>query len=250
MMLSAKRVYYATTYYLSWLFFGLVGLGLNMVCALLLVLPRRLSLAACVRRVIRLLFDYWVKWLYASGVVRVRWFGFEQPLEPGVVYVANHPMLIDAPVLLARLPNAVCIFKPSIMRNPVLGPAAIMADYVSGRVGIDVIRDAARRVASGCSILIFPEGTRTAPGVAPGDFKPGFAVIAAKAKAPVQLILIRATPELTVRGRAWWKLPSVLPAQVEVVLDQRWEHVEGRHRSVLKAEVEKRLSEALHFQAP
>ena len=245
MILRATRAYYVFIYYLSWFFFGLVGLGLNIFCIFLLPLPGRRARGAGVRAAIRGLFDLWLKWLHASRVVRLRWTGFDQPLKRGTVYVANHPTLVDATFLLARLPNAVCIFKPSLMRNPVIGPAAIMAEYVSGDAGLDVIRAAAAKVAAGCSILIFPEGTRTTPGAAPGRFKPGFALIAAQAKAPVQLILVRSTPELTTRGRPWWKLPAVLPGRVDITLDQRWEHVPERSASLLTAEVERRLSEVL-----
>jgi len=245
MILRATRAYYVTVYYLSWFFFGLVGLGLNIACIFLLLLPHRHARGIGVRAAIRLLFDLWLKWFHACGVVRVRWHGFDEPLNPGIVYVANHPMLIDATLLLARLPDAVCIFKPSLMHNPALGPAAIMAEYVSGDAGVDVIRAAAEKVAAGCSLLIFPEGTRTAPGQSPAPFKPGFALIAAQAKAPVQLIVIRSTPELTARGRPWWKVPSIMPARVEINLDRRWEHQEGRHASLLTAEVQRRLSEVL-----
>ena len=178
MIIRMQRGYYVVIYYLSWFFFGLVGLGLNLACICLLPLPKRHARGNGVRTAIRLLFDFWLKWLHLSRVVRIRWHGFDEPLNPGTVYIANHPSLVDATFLLARLPNAVCIFKPSLMRNPVIGPAAIMAEYVSGDAGLDVIRDAAGKVAQGCSILIFPEGTRTALGLPPGPFKPGFALIA------------------------------------------------------------------------
>jgi 1-acyl-sn-glycerol-3-phosphate acyltransferase len=238
-----KRSFYVLCYYLSWLWFGLVGLALNLVCILLLPLPKRWVRGRGVRLVIRGLFDLWLKWLHASRAVRIRWLGFNRPLTSGTVYVANHPTLVDATLLLAKLPDAVCIFKPSLMHNPVVGPAAIMAGYASGDAGVDVIRDAADRVAAGCSILIFPEGTRTAPGEPPAMFKPGFALIAAQAKAPVQLITIRTTPEFTTRGRAWWKVPTIMPVRMEVTLDQRWEHEEERHASQLTAEVQRRASE-------
>ena len=45
------------------------------------------------RRVIRWLFDFWLGWMHATGVVRVVWRGFEQPLSPGAVFIANHPFL-------------------------------------------------------------------------------------------------------------------------------------------------------------
>ena len=49
----------------------------------------------------------------------------------GLVLAANHPALIDITCLLARVPEAVCIFKPAIRRNPVLGAAARRAGYLA-----------------------------------------------------------------------------------------------------------------------
>jgi 1-acyl-sn-glycerol-3-phosphate acyltransferase len=245
MIFRATRLYFLFVYYLSWVLFGVVGLGLNVVCILLLPLPGRHARAVGVRAAIRLLFGLWLKWFHASRAVRIHWHGFNQPLPRGTVYIANHPTLVDAPLLLAQLPDAVCIFKPSLMRNPAIGPAAIVAEYVSGNAGVDLIRDASAKVSQGCSMLIFPEGTRTAHGSSPGPFKPGFALIAAQARAPVQLIIIRSTPGLTARGLPWWKPPKILPGRIDFALDRRWEHVESRHASELTAEVEKRLSEVL-----
>lgn len=243
MITRARRAYLMAVYYLSWLWFGLVGLALNLACIPFLPLPRRWVPGRVVRTVIRGLFNFWLQWFHASRVVQVRWSGFDEPLKTGTVYVANHPTLVDATLLLARLPNAVCIFKPSLMRNPAVGPAAILAGYVSGDAGLDLIRSAADQVASGCSILIFPEGTRTTPGRPPGAFKPGFALIAAQAKAPVQLITIRSTPDFTSKGRSWWKVPAVMPARFDIALDRRWEAVEGKAATELAAEVEHRVAE-------
>lgn len=250
MITRASRSVYAVLYYLSWFWFGLVGLGLNLGCLLLLPLPKRCFRGRTVRRVIKALFVFWGKWLHLSHVARVRWIGFDKPLRRGTVYIANHPSLIDATLLLSRLPNALCIFKPSLMRNPAIGPAAVMAEYVSGDAGIDVIRGAADSVAGGSSLLIFPEGTRTAQGEAPGPFKPGFALIAAQAEAPVQLIIVRATPEFTARGRPWWKLPTQIPARFEISLDHCWEYSAGRPASALVREVEQRVAEVLRKPMP
>ena len=88
--------------------------------------------------------------------------------------MANHPTLVDATFLLARLPDAICIFKPRLMRNPAIGPAALMGGYISGDAGIDLIRQAAEKVAGGNSLLIFPEGTRVPHGERP-PLQAGFA---------------------------------------------------------------------------
>lgn len=240
------RIRIVALYYVSWAVFGAVGLLLNIGCMVLLVLPYREAFGPAVRATIRRLFAAWLAWLHATGVVRVAWRGFDEgPLPPGTVYIANHPTLVDATLILAKLPDAVCIFKPSLMRNPAVGPAAVMAGYVRGDAGLDLIKAAAAKVAAGQSLLVFPEGTRTAPGTAAGPVKPGFALIADRARAPVRLMVVRASPGLCSRGVPWWRAPAVLPGEVVISLDGLWPYQPGRSAAQLTQSVEERICEAL-----
>jgi 1-acyl-sn-glycerol-3-phosphate acyltransferase len=211
------RVYFQITYLLSWLLFAVGGLLLNFGCTLCSIFPRTPRLRVRVRNLIRWLFEWLLKWWHATQVVQISWKNFDAPLSAGTVYIANHPTLIDAVILLAKLPNAITIFKPALLRNPVIAPAAILAGYASGDGGVDVVRDAAEKVEGGCSLLIFPEGTRTRSGEILGDFKAGFALIARRAQAPIRLISIRATPHFLGKGSLWW-WPRRLPAQFEIEL--------------------------------
>jgi 1-acyl-sn-glycerol-3-phosphate acyltransferase len=237
-------------FYLSWVVFGAVGLLLNLVCIVLMILPGRRLFGAPVRATIRRLFGAWLAWLHATKVVGVEWSGFEDALQPGTVYIANHPSIMDATLLLARLPDAVCIFKPALMSNPAVGPAAVMAGYVRGDTGLDLIKAAAEKVAAGQSLLIFPEGTRTAEGSTLGKMKPGFALIADRAKAPVRLVIVSASPGLGTRGRPWWPAPAILPGSIRLALDQAWPYEPGRPAAELTLMVERRICEVLRRGEP
>jgi 1-acyl-sn-glycerol-3-phosphate acyltransferase len=236
-----RRAYLIGAYYASWAVFGGLGVLLNLVSLPLLVLPRRATGGARMRRVIRGLFEFWVRWQHATRVVRIDWRGFEQPLAPGAVFIANHPTLVDATFLLARLPDTICIFKPALLRNPAIGPAALLGGYVGGVPGVDLVREVAAKIAAGQSLLVFPEGTRTEPGCVLNPLRPGFALIASRAKAPVQLIRITATLGLSQKGCPWWKAPAVLPGRFEFTLDRRWEHDPARSPAALTEEVERHL---------
>lgn len=219
-MSLARRLWLPVAYYLSWLFFGLGGLALNLACAPFLLLPRRERFGARARAATRWMFDFWLRWLHLSRVVEIAFHGLEpERLPRGVVYVANHPTLVDAPFLLARLPDTACIFKPALLRHPAIGPAALLCGYVAGDAGVDGVRAAATRVASGCSLLIFPEGTRTVPGTTLNPLRPGFALIARRARAPIQLIHVRTGPLMARKGHPWWKLPP-LPGRFEFTLGE------------------------------
>jgi 1-acyl-sn-glycerol-3-phosphate acyltransferase len=78
-----------------------------------------------------------------------------------------------------------------------------------------------------------------------GPLKPGFALIAAQARAPVQLIAIRAAADLVPRGRPWWRLPAVLPVWMEISLDRRWAYDPARSARELTDEVEQHLQSVL-----
>lgn len=215
-----RRLWLPVAYYLSWLLFGLGGLLLNVLCAPFLLCSNRERFGPRARSATRWMFSFWLRWMHLSGVVEVIWNGFDEPLPCGVVYVANHPTLVDAPFLLARLPDTVCIFKPALLRNPCCGPAALLCGYVSGDAGVDGIRRAAERVIAGQSLLIFPEGTRTVPGTTLNKLHPGFTLIASRAKAALQIIHVKSSPLMARKGHPWWKLPP-LPGRFEFTLGPR-----------------------------
>lgn len=242
--------YYYVMYYASWLSFGLVGLFLNLACAILLPLPRTANLQRKTRASIRGLFDLWTRWFHATGVLRIKWVGFPAVLPRGTVYIANHPTLLDATLLLARMPDAFCIFKQALMRNPCIAPAAILSGYVCGGRDVDTVREAAEKVAAGQSLLVFPEGTRTQPGTRLGTLKPGFSLIAHRGRAPIQTVLIRSSPGLVTRGRPWWSPPNVLPATLEITFDRLWPYEPDGRTLEQTAQIESYLLSKLPDPVP
>ena len=140
--------------------------------------------------------------------------------ERGLVVVANHPSLLDVVLLLSRLPPTVCIAKPAIWNNPLLGGGARLAGYLPNDSPLRLVRRARAALGAGRCLLIFPEGTRTRR-IAVNGFKPGFALIARQARAPVQTVFIEAgTPFL---GKSWPLLRRPpLPLRFRVRLGRRF----------------------------
>jgi 1-acyl-sn-glycerol-3-phosphate acyltransferase len=206
-------VYHLLAYYLSLFFFGAFGLGLSLVSLLAGVLPATPRTERLFQRLIHRNFALFHWWCRFARLVYVRYRGFERIPRGGLVLAANHPALIDITCLLARVPEAVCIFKPAIRRNPVLGAAARRAGYLASDGGHDLLRRAADKVAAGHTLVVFPEGTRTPPGESLSPLKPGFVIIARRARAPIQLVRITTDSDVLVKGRAWWRLPR-FPAHV------------------------------------
>jgi hypothetical protein len=73
----------------------------------------------------------------------------------------------------------------------------------------------------------------------------GFLISAERARAPVELIVVRASPGLGRKGRPWWRLPDVIPASITVTQDRRWEWDGRRSSAELLVELEGRLKAVL-----
>lgn len=141
--------------------------------------------------------------------------------EPRLIVVANHPSLLDALMLVARLPRSACIMKAALMRNPFLGAGARLARYIRNDSALQMVRLAVTDLRAGGQLVIFPEGTRTTkPPI--NAFRPGVTVIAWRARAPIQTVFIDTDSPYLGKGWPLWRLPP-RPIRFTVRLGQRFE---------------------------
>jgi 1-acyl-sn-glycerol-3-phosphate acyltransferase len=85
------------------------------------------------------------------------------PAKGPLIIVANHPSLLDIMILISIFPEADCVVKKSLWRNPFVGPMLICADYIANDDAAGFLDSAAARLSDGLPIIIFPEGSRTPP---------------------------------------------------------------------------------------
>jgi len=209
--------YQVVAYYASFALFAVLSSGLNCLCLLNGWMPATDRRERFFQRLVRWNFSVFVRWVSFLRIVPVRYQGFDGwPNRDGLVIVANHPGLMDVGWLLARMPPAICIYKPGVRHNPLYGAIAARAGYIAGDHGHHLLRRAAAKLAAGHNLLVFPEGTRTHGGPL-NPFKPGFVAMARIARAPLQLVRISCDSDLLTKGRPWWRVPR-LPARVAVTL--------------------------------
>ncbi|KAB2924220.1 MAG: 1-acyl-sn-glycerol-3-phosphate acyltransferase [Dechloromonas sp.] len=142
------------------------------------------------------------------------------PGEGPLVIAANHPSLLDAVLIVSRLPNAVCVMKAALMDNILFGAAARLARYIRNNAPLEVILGAREELRAGAQLVIFPEGTRTVNF--PVDAcTPSTGLIASRSGMPVQTLLIEfSSPYL---GKAWPLFrPPQLPLHCRVRLGRRF----------------------------
>lgn len=157
--------------------------------------------------------------LFLCGV-RVTVTGLEHlERNTSYVYVSNHASMFDIPAVLASIPDQIrIVYKKELHWIPVFGWGLKFGSYIavdrrSGAEAMRSLEEAARRIATGASVLLYAEGTRTTDGRLQ-PFKRGAFNLAARAGVPVV--------PLTING-SFGILPKssliIRPGAVRLVLD-------------------------------
>lgn len=118
------------------------------------------------------------------------------PQDRSAVYIVNHQSNFDIPILYAGLPMQFrWMAKQELFDIPLFGPAMRRCGYIpidrsDRRKAMHSMNEAAQQIRDGASVIIFPEGTRSADGHLQ-EFKKGGFLIAVKAQAPVVPVAIK-----------------------------------------------------------
>jgi 1-acyl-sn-glycerol-3-phosphate acyltransferase len=222
MVERARRAWEYVLFYGLLSLFGLICLGWSLSAAMLdLVLPRRIG-GPLSRFMIKTGFRTFLAAMRGSGVLHCDLSALDGLRgDAGIVICPNHPSLLDAVLVLSRLPSVVCIAKANVYDNLFLGSGARMAGYIRNDSPAALVKAAAGEVRAGHQLLIFPEGTRTErPPV--NTLKGGFALISKIAHAPVQTVLIESNSRFLGKGWDFFRKPD-FPLVYKVRLGQRFE---------------------------
>lgn len=138
-----------------------------------------------------------------------------------VIIAPNHPCLLDAVMVISRLPNVVCIMKASLIDNFFLGAGARLARYICNDSTMNMVVNAAASLHEGNHLLIFPEGTRTT-SLPVNSFKGSIALISRRAGVPVQTVFIETNSAYLSKGWPLFRKPA-LPITFSIRLGQRFE---------------------------
>jgi 1-acyl-sn-glycerol-3-phosphate acyltransferase len=148
----------------------------------------------------------WSWLILATTGVSVEVTGLDHlPRDRTFIFVSNHQSIYDNPVIFATLPYQLRIIaKESLGSFPFLGwhlrrNGHLLVDRRNpDRAGI--LRRWRALVGEGLSLVIFPEGTRSADGRV-GRFKAGSFLLAVEAQLPVVPLSIDGTRHVMRKGR-------------------------------------------------
>lgn len=191
----------------------------------------------------------WARMVLAISGVKVRVTGLEN-LVPGAAYVfcSNHVSLMDTPLLFGYLPWELrTLAKKELFRIPFLGWHLRRAGHLpvardDVRASVRNIADAARRVAQGMSIVVFPEGGRSEDGTL-GEFKAGGAYIAIRAGVPIVPVGVIGTHEVLQPGSV---LVRPGPVELRIGTPIPTSGLRPRDSARILAELRYRISRLIH----
>ena len=207
----------------SFTVFGIGGLiyGLVLLPSLFLFVWNADSRRAVARRMIGRGFGAFWGMMRFFGVLDYSVEGLENiDEERRQLIVANHPTLIDVVILISLIPQANCVIKEAVRRNPFMALTVRAADYISNSQPEDLLNACADYLRTGKSLLLFPEGTRTRHNQ-PIEFLPGAATIAARSDADILPVVIDCDPLFLSKQLPWYYVPETRPFFTIRILEPR-----------------------------
>lgn len=149
--------------------------------------------------------------------IRLEVTGLEHIPPQGAIVAAKHQSAFDTVVWLVLLPAPVYVLKKELLSIPVWGLLArrcghVAVDRKGGASALKaMVRGAQAALGAGRPVVIFPEGTRTAPGERV-PYQPGVAALALATGAP--LVPVATDSGLTWGRRAFHKRPGCIHVSV------------------------------------
>lgn len=232
---------------------GFMALGVICLAVTLLAFPLRAVLPRVLskrigRKLVAAMFRGYLRLLVFMGACRFELAELDALQDgPAMIIAPNHPSLLDAVMILSRLPNAACIVKADIVNSVFFGAGARLTGYIPNTPLRAMVQLAVADLRQGSHLLLFPEGTRTTRfPVGPVQGTAG--LIAKHARVPVQTVFIETNSGFL--GKGWsvlWR--PKMPITYRIRLGKRFDP--PRHTAQFASELEQYFqSELAHAQLP
>ena len=157
----------------------------------------------------------WARRILFFAGVRVETIGRENiERQKSYIFVANHSSYFDIPAAFVAIPNRMRImYKKELEKIPVFGWYLKYSDFVaiereevaSARQSLN---EALKLIQQDYSVLIFPEGTRSADGTL-GEFKRGALYLAIKSGKEIVPVTIIGAREILPRGSFFFRTGKI-----------------------------------------
>jgi 1-acyl-sn-glycerol-3-phosphate acyltransferase len=163
----------------------------------------------------------WSRLICVTNGIKVEIIGIENILtDQPQIFVANHQSYFDIFAISGYFPVQIrWVAKASLFRIPFVGWSMKAAGYIgvdrdNKRKAYQAFIKTTEKIGEGCSIVIFPEGTRSVDGLI-GPFKKGSHLLAIRSKAAMVPITIIGSGSIICKKSA-----IIHPGPVRIVLSK------------------------------
>jgi 1-acyl-sn-glycerol-3-phosphate acyltransferase len=161
-----------------------------------------------VQKTVSLMFKLFVQMLTLAGVIKLNGKNVNALRDAkGVIVVANHPCLVDVVILISLMPNAGCIVKQGLWRNPFLRGVVSCAGYIPNRGAELMLQDCQQVLDKQSNLIIFPEGTRTLTSNIINPFARGAANIALRTQTNILPVVLHTDVAGLTKQQPWYEIP-------------------------------------------
>ena len=202
--------------------FGLGGLTLSFIVipAIHLLTKEQTVREYRVQGAIQRSFNLFCKLMKFTGAIDYKIVGAELlQQDRNCLIVANHPSLIDYVLIASQLKRCDCLVKSAIWANPFMKHIVKAAGYIPNETPDDLLAICEERFEQGNVLLVFPEGTRTTPGVE-SKLQRGSAQIAVRTERDLRVIHISVSPSFLTKETKWYQVPPTKPFFLVEVKDK------------------------------
>jgi 1-acyl-sn-glycerol-3-phosphate acyltransferase len=161
----------------------------------------------------------WCRLLCQLNGVKIEIIGLENiSLDRPQIFVSNHQGYFDIFALSGYLPVQIrWVAKASLFKVPFVGGAMSASGYIpvdrdNRKKSYEAFIKTLEKVREGCSIIIFPEGTRSEDGTI-GPFKKGSNLIASRAKCPMVPVTLIGSGNIIKKGSG-----TISPGPIRVII--------------------------------
>lgn len=196
---------------LAFALFGLGGLALSLTVFPFVYLSPKSEQwkKRKTRMLISRTMNLYILTLRFLGLLTYEFKGKSHIQDHGQLIVANHPTLLDVVFLFAMHPHSNCVVKNSLWQNPFTKGVVSAAQYIPGD-DIELVDQIANSITQHDSLIVFPQGTRTAINEKVRFFRAA-ATAALRADKEILPVYISCNPPTLEKNQPWYQVPKTRP---------------------------------------
>ena len=196
-----QTLYETVRLYIGYMAFVVICLAVTLLAFPMRVFLPRLQSKRIGRKLVSTVFRGYLRLLAFMGACRFDLAELDALQgQPAMIIAPNHPSLLDAVMIISRMPDVGCIMKAELVNSVFFGAGSRLTGYIRNTPLRTMLQMAVADLHQGSHLLLFPEGTRTTRFPV-GAMQGTIGLIAKNADVAVQTVFIETDSGFL--GKGW-----------------------------------------------